>query len=218
MSRALLRSVLELRTPITRLPPSFLLPIRTAGARCLHQTSQIVDPVQQQLEAGIPLQPQAQKPSSSSPIAEAASNISSSSQPTTQPAKLHPSVRQLLPILAAQPGRYITIHIHGKPYLVTEGDSVRLPFKMPGVTPGDVLRLNRATNLGSRDYTLQGSPYVDERLFECRAVVIGTEAEPMRTLVKKKRRCRRKKTVHSKHRFTILRISELKVCDVNGLD
>ncbi|KAM7222615.1 aconitate hydratase [Rhypophila decipiens] len=217
MSRALLRSVLELRTPITRLPPSFLLPIRTAGARCLHQTSQIVDPVQQQLEASIPPQPLAQKPSSSSPIAEAASNISSQ-QSQTQPAKLHPSVRQLLPILAAQPGRYITIHIHGKPYLVTEGDSVRLPFKMPGVTPGDVLRLNRATNLGSRDYTLQGSPYVDERLFECRAVVIGTEAEPMRTLVKKKRRCRRKKTVHSKHRFTILRISELKVCDVNGLD
>ncbi|KAM7193719.1 aconitate hydratase [Rhypophila sp. PSN 637] len=216
MSRALLRSVLELRTPITRLPPSFLLPIRTAGARCLHQTSQIVDPVQQP-EASLPPQPQASSPKqTTSSIAEAASNISSS-QPT-QPAKLHPSVRQLLPILAAQPGRYITIHIHGKPYLVTEGDSVRLPFKMPGVTPGDVLRLNRATNLGSRDYTLQGSPYVDERLFECRAVVIGTEAEPMRTIVKKKRRCRRKKTVHSKHRFTILRISELKVCDVNGLD
>ncbi|KAM7190270.1 aconitate hydratase [Naviculisporaceae sp. PSN 640] len=215
MSRTLLRSVLELRTPITRLPPSFLLPIRTAGGvRSLHQTSQIVDPVQQQQpEAGLPQQTQQPKPSSSSsPIAAAASNISSAPKP------LHPSVKQLLPVLAAQPGRYITIHIHGKPYLVTQGDSVRLPFKMPNVQPGDVLRLNRAVNLGSRDYTLQGSPYVDERLFECRAVVTGVESEPMRTLIKKKRRCRRKKTVHSKHRFTILRISELKIRDVNELD
>jgi large subunit ribosomal protein L21 len=104
------------------------------------------------------------------------------------------------------------VHIHGRAYLVTEGDSVRLPFKMPGVVPGDVLRLNRASALGSRDFTLQGAPYVDERLFECRAVVTGTESEPMRIKIKKKRRCRRTKHVRSKHRYTMLRISELKVC------
>ncbi|EAQ89241.1 hypothetical protein CHGG_05860 [Chaetomium globosum CBS 148.51] len=127
------------------------------------------------------------------------------------PTPLSDSVRALLPALAAQPGHYITVHIHGRPYLVTAGDSVRLPFKMPGVSPGMVLRLNRATAVGSRDFTLRGAPYVDERLFECRAVVTGTEAEPMRTLVKKKRRCRRSKTVTSKHRFTTLRISELKI-------
>jgi large subunit ribosomal protein L21 len=82
---------------------------------------------------------------------------------------------------------------------------------MPGVQPGDVLRLDRATTLGSRDYTLKGSPYVDTRIFECRAVVVGTEAEPMRVLVKKKQRERRKTHVRSKHKYTILRISELKV-------
>jgi large subunit ribosomal protein L21 len=78
---------------------------------------------------------------------------------------------------------------------VTAGDQVRLPFKMPGVVPGDVLRLNRASALGSRDYTLKGAPFVDERLFECRAVILGTEAEPMRIKIKKKQRNRRKKTV-----------------------
>jgi large subunit ribosomal protein L21 len=82
---------------------------------------------------------------------------------------------------------------------------------MPGVMPGDVLRLNRATSLGSRDFTLKGAPYVDERLFECRATVIGTEAEPMRMKEKTKRRNRKVKTVKSKHKFTILRISDLKV-------
>ena len=114
--------------------------------------------------------------------------------------------------MAAQPAHYVTIHIHGRPYLVTEGDAVRLPFRMPGVEPGDVLRLNRASVVGSRDFTLKGEPYVDERLFECRAVVTGTEAEPMRVMIKKKRRCRRKKHVRSKHRYTMLRISELKIC------
>jgi large subunit ribosomal protein L21 len=88
---------------------------------------------------------------------------------------------------------------------------VRLPFHMPGVVPGDVLRLNRASLLGSRDYTLKGAPWVDERVFECRARVLGTEAEPMRCKVKTKRRNRRVKTVRSKHKYTILRVSELRV-------
>jgi len=82
---------------------------------------------------------------------------------------------------------------------------------MPGVVPGDVLRLNRASSLGSRDYTLKGTPYVDERLFECRARVMGVEAEPMRIKEKTKRRNRKIKTVRSKLKFTILRISDLKI-------
>lgn len=82
---------------------------------------------------------------------------------------------------------------------------------MPGVAPGDVLRLNRASELGSRDLTLRGAPYVDERLFACRAVVVGTESEPMRVMIKKKRRSRRMKRVFSKHRYTVLRVSELSV-------
>ncbi|KAK4507957.1 hypothetical protein PRZ48_001692 [Zasmidium cellare] len=178
------------------------------------------------------------------------------------------SLRELLPLLRSQGPHYITLHIHGKPYLVTQGDTLRLPFLMHGVGPGDVLRLNRALNLGSRDYTLKPpapapklkSPtastvsvldpttgslashsrvmptdalasssttiypphyiphiakgqhsYLDERLFVCRAVVMGVESEPMRTKEKTKRRQRHVKTVKSKHRFTILKIKELRV-------
>jgi large subunit ribosomal protein L21 len=130
----------------------------------------------------------------------------------------------MLPLLRAQPGgHYITLHIHGRPYLVTPGDEVRLPFLMPGVRPGDVLRLNRASVLGSRDLTLLPSgpgsrnpasgevAYVDERLYECRAVVAGVDSEPMRTKEKTKRRNRKVKTVKSKHRYTVLRISELRI-------
>jgi large subunit ribosomal protein L21 len=136
------------------------------------------------------------------------------SHPASPPAPIADSVRTLLPFLAAQPGHYITVHIHGFPYLVQQGDSIRLPFRMPGVLPGDVLRLNRASVIGSRDYTMKGAPHIDERAFECRATVLGSESEPLRIKVKTKRRQRRARRVKSKHRYTILRISELNINNV----
>lgn len=144
-------------------------------------------------------------------------------------------IREALPFLRAQPGHYITFHIHGKPYLVTPGDTVRLPFHMPGVVPGDVLRLNRASVLGSRDFTLKPTgggayaapnnnrpgahepAYIDERLYQLRAVVAGVESEPMREKKKTKRRNRKVKTVKTKLKYTVLRISELKITDPQDL-
>ncbi|KAF2459942.1 hypothetical protein BDY21DRAFT_267351, partial [Lineolata rhizophorae] len=103
---------------------------------------------------------------------------------------------------------YASVHLHGRPYLVTAGDVVRLPFRIRGVLPGDVLRLDCATHLGSRDYTGRFA-YLDPRLFVCRAVVLGMESEPMRVKEKTKRRQRKVRRLKSKHRYTILRISEL---------
>ena len=89
---------------------------------------------------------------------------------------------------------------------------------MPGVVPGDVLRLNRASAIGSRDYTLKGTPFVDERLFEARARVMGTESEPMRIKEKTKRRNRKVKTVRSKHKYTMLRVCEVRVRGLEELE
>lgn len=133
--------------------------------------------------------------------------------------------------------------------------------------PGDVLRFNRATVLGSRDWTLKAgrdsspttvspstpadtevdttpapivgntdslSPedlgvepversmvrskkaptYLDERLFTCRAVVMGVESEPMRVMEKTKQRQRHTKHVKSKHKYTVLKIREVSVNEV----
>ncbi|KAK4170140.1 ribosomal protein L21-like protein [Cladorrhinum sp. PSN259] len=197
MSRALLRSVLELRAPLspsTIITTPLLRASPTAAVRFFNQTTQ-------HIETPPPPPP---------PVAASIPPTPPQTQQTQNP--IDSSVRTLLPLLAAQPGgHYMTLHIHGQQYLVTQGDTLRLPFKMPGVAPGDVLRLNRASAIGSRDLTLKGAPYVDERLYECRAVVMGTESEPMRLKIKKKQRCRRKKTVKSKHRYTVLTISELKV-------
>lgn len=81
---------------------------------------------------------------------------------------------------------------------------------MPLVLPGDVLRLNCASVLGSREYTLKGAPYIDERLFICRVRVMGVESEPLRMKEKTKRRQRRVKKARSKHRYTILRVMEVR--------
>lgn len=198
MSRTLLRSVLELRPA----------PRPALATRCLSTT-----PTRRNA---------AEQPPAPSPAATATTA-------STTPHKLYPpekalhkpltdQVRALLPVLAAQPSHYATLHIHGNPYLVTPGDHVRLPFIMRGVAPGSVLRLTRASVLGSRDLTLRGTPYVDERLFECKATVLGVESEPMRVKVKSKKRQKRKRTVRSKHRFTMLSISELRVRGVDEID
>lgn len=198
MSRALLRSVLELRAPAPRLAPTFALPIRS---RAFNTTAPIVEPV-----------PKQHVNNATNPTdGEVRPLAFKKSHPGAPPTPIADSVKNLLPFLAAQPGHYITVHIHGFPYLVQEGDQIRLPFRMPGVLPGDVLRLNRASVIGSRDYTMKGAPHVDERVFECRATVLGTESEPLRIKIKKKRRSRRKRQAKSKHRYTILRVSELNI-------
>ncbi|CAG8984205.1 hypothetical protein HYALB_00004188 [Hymenoscyphus albidus] len=210
-SRAIRRSVLDAKiTSTPTFPPTFLLPF---GARYLQTTTQHIDPPPQGLDA--PKLPLKSTPEQTNSVTSIANHVRRSvplqPAPIAKPLALDPSITEMLPLLAAQPSHYITIHIHGKPYLVTAGDTVRLPFHMPGVVPGDVLRLNRAANLGSRDYTLKGAPYVDERLFECRARVMGTEAEPLRIKEKKKRRNRRINWVQTKLKFTILKIAEVKI-------
>lgn len=247
MSRSLFRSALELRHSASRLPPTFLLPIR---ARWISSTQQHIETAATTATtpqpSGPPLEASRAQQTSASIHAKAAVAAAAAAATTSQ--ALHPNtpkprapptqpppqptgpipqdVKDMLPLLRAQPGgHYITLHVHGRPYLVTPGDEVRLPFLMPGVRPGDVLRLNRASVLGSRDLTLIPSEvgpssrdlrsgevaYVDERLFECRAVVVGVDSEPMRLKEKTKRRNRKTKTVRSKHRYTVLRISELKI-------
>ena len=215
MSRALLRSIRELRPPTVHpLPPSFLLPLR---ARAFNTTHANIDPAPEE-DQHTPGS-QAASPDSrahSAPVVKAPPQPPTPDQLLKTP--LSDSVRQLLPLLKAQPAHYITAHIHGRPYLVTAGDELRLPFRMPGVQPGDVLRLNRAAVIASRDLTLKGAPYVDERLFECRATVLAHESMPLQIKIKRKRRNRKRKQAKSKQRYTVLRISELKINDVEGLE
>jgi large subunit ribosomal protein L21 len=212
LSRTVRKLVLDIRIPSSALPPTFLLPNR---ARYFNSTPQHVETPPDNFDASQLPASETSASASGLPLSKHAQSklakIPSPPPPPSKPLALSESIKELLPLLAVQPSHYISAHIHGKPYLVTPGDIVRLPFHMPGVVPGDILRLNRASAIGSRDFTLKGTPYVDERIFECRARVMGTEAEPMRIKEKTKRRNRKVKTVRSKHKYTILRIAELRV-------
>lgn len=259
LSRKRTRALLDSQWP---LPPSFLLPCAKSMTTLSHSTEagHVPPPL---LDAASQVSAERQQARPSQAEAALPSPPSQSSPPA-----LSASVRELLPVLQAQGPHYITAHLYDRPYLLTQGDILRLPFHLKGVQPGHVLRLNRASLLGSRDYTLKAaapapalkSPtmssvatidpttgprasestimpesgsavagrtvmaphfiphiakgkvsYLDERLFVCRAVVMGVESEPMRVVEKTKRRQRKVKRVKSKHRHTVLRIKEVRI-------
>lgn len=216
------------------LPPTFLLPLR----RQLTTVSSRVDNVE---EPGEPsrLQDRPNLRNRQSQSYNPAGTPTASYAPAThsqslQSWSLSDSVRAFLPLLRAQPPHYITINIYGRPFLVTQGDLLRLPFRIPGLRPGDVLRLNKATHIGSRDFTLRAPPpvrgevevrhqvakggYLDDRLFICRATVVAEESEPLRIMEKTKRRQRHVKHVKSKHRYTFLRISEVTLNSLEDIE
>lgn len=251
LSRTLRRTLLD---PKYHLPPTFLLPW-TAGYATLAEA--------QPISAHQPVAPLDTTPREQSSAAQLQSLLT-----PNQPVTISESVRQLLPALRAQRQIYVSIHIHGKAYLLTQGDTLRLPFLMKDVEPGDVLRLNRALYLGSRDFTIKPAAapqklkstntglqdlaqasdsaisivadvpngqdpvaphfvphiakgkhaYLDERLFVCRALVMGVESEPLRIKEKTKRRRRHVRQIRSKHRYTMLKIKELTIRSVDQLD
>ncbi|KAF2739240.1 hypothetical protein EJ04DRAFT_508951 [Polyplosphaeria fusca] len=222
------RALLEARST---LPPTYLLPFRANITTISHtlETDNVPDPLIQsghhiskdlkQKVQSHPIQPKvAPRPVPSIPKASANARKDEVSTEFTA------NMKSMLPLLHSQPPHYLTVHIHGRPYLLTAGDTLRLPFLMPNVKPGDVLRLNRVTHIGSRDYTLKAPEpvkgtrdapkkvfYLDERLFVCRAMVVGVEQEPLRIMEKTKRRQRHVKHVKSQHQYTVLKISEIGV-------
>ena len=168
LSRTLRKALLDAKP---QLPPTFLLPW-TAGLTTVSHTS---DSASQPPPSMAASRTQQHAESSSSPRSKPSNPSSKSSEPVSEPSEmpklptpgprsgaaspppLSTSVRELLPLLQTQKPHYITVQIHGKSYLVTQGDIIRLPFFMHGVEPGDILRLNRATHLGSRDFTLKAA-------------------------------------------------------------
>lgn len=159
LSRHVKRACLDTRWT---LPPNFLLPF-TATLSTVSHTTEASNAPQVLINSATKTSPDKtntiipsssqSSPSDALQLPSAASSSSSSS--TSTPITLSESIKTLLPALRAQGPHYITAHIYDRPYLLTAGDTLRLPFLMHGVNPGDILRLNRATALGSRDFTLK---------------------------------------------------------------
>lgn len=105
---------------------------------------------------------------------------------------------------------YAVFRIHNRPYLVTEGDKVILPFKMKQAEVGDILRLTDVITLGSRNFTLKDNP-IDPSLYNLKATVIEKTKRKFEIREVTKRRNRRVRHAKRKGDLTILRISKLEV-------
>lgn len=108
---------------------------------------------------------------------------------------------------------YAIAEIAGRPYLITQNDKVILN-RLKDVKVGDVLKLDKVRELGSKDYAIKGDPYVNEAFFDITATVIEHPKSKMIKIVKKKRRKNYKRTITHKQTHTVLRISKV---DVNPI-
>lgn len=106
---------------------------------------------------------------------------------------------------------YAIMKLHNLPYLVTKGDKVYLPYKLKNASIGDVLNITEVTTLGSPSYTLNAKEGIAPELFELKASVVEITREPVYQVVRKKQRCRRKKTFNVEPFQTVLMINELKL-------
>lgn len=106
---------------------------------------------------------------------------------------------------------YATVNIHNRPYLITEGDEVILPFRMKQAEVGDIIEFDNVTTLGSRNYTLHKDDGSIDQFVSIKGVVLEKTKKPMVVKEVTKRRNRHTKHTNIKHDLTMVRISELKL-------
>ncbi|AET40721.1 mitochondrial 54S ribosomal protein bL21m Ecym_6345 [Eremothecium cymbalariae DBVPG len=105
---------------------------------------------------------------------------------------------------------YAIFRIHNRPYLVTNGDKVILPYKIKDAEVGDILNLEDVTTIGSRNYKIVDYP-LDPSLYTIKATILEKTKRPISIREITKRRNRKVRHAVSKGDLTVLRISELKL-------
>lgn len=139
-------------------------------------------------------------------------NIATSSIPTTPPTSPTSANNAESPInlLRSQLRYYAVAEIKNRPYLITKNDIIVLD-RLKDVKLGDIIELNQIKELGSKDYSIQGQPYVSPEYFSIKATVIEQPKGKMVETFKKKRRKHFQRRYQFKPLHTLLRVSELEV-------
>lgn len=141
----------------------------------------------------------------------------SSSQPFNSFASFPPtpptSIQEALTLLRSQNNHYIIADLKGRSYLLTKNDILTLP-RLNDVQVGDRLELSLIREIGSRDFTLRGSPYIgsDETLpVSVYATVIEHKKAKMIDVTKFKKRKNYRRLLHHKQTHTVLRIGDIHI-------
>ncbi|KAJ2459697.1 hypothetical protein GGF42_001310 [Coemansia sp. RSA 2424] len=140
----------------------------------------------------------------------AASTVAATATAMSASAKWSAGSVDLVNRLREQQKYYATVVIKGRPFTVTQNDIIVMD-RIKELELGDSLALNQVTELGSRDYTIKGQPFVDCGLFKVEATVIEHPDGKLFTVTKKKRRTAHQKITYHRNRHTMLRVSAINV-------
>lgn len=110
-----------------------------------------------------------------------------------------------LALIHSQPLQYAVAAVAGRKYLLAPRDLLTVP-RLNDVAIGDVLELENIHELGSREYTLRGTPHLSLGVVKISATVVEHTKGKMEFIVKKKRRKGYKKTIQHKQTYTRLRV------------
>ena len=127
---------------------------------------------------------------------------------TTSPAV--GTTHDALSLIRSQPSSYIVASIVGKKYLLAPRDLLTVA-RLKDAKVGDRLALSDIHEVGSRDYTLRGSPTLPQGVVNVYATVVEHTKGAMERIVKFKRRKHYKKTVEHKQTYTRLRIGPIEL-------
>ena len=119
------------------------------------------------------------------------------------------STSQALALIRSQPNQYVIASIAGRKYLLASKDLLTVP-RLTDVRVGDVLSLSQIHEVGSREYTLRGSPDIPSNNVVVEATVVEHTKGKMEHIFKKKRRKGYERTIPHKQPYTRLRIGPIR--------
>ncbi len=117
-----------------------------------------------------------------------------------------------LALIRSQPSRYVVAAVAGRKYLLAPRDLLTVP-RLKDVQVGDVLSLSEIHEIGSREYTLRGSPTLPPGQVQVAATVVEHTKGNMEVIFKKKRRKGYQKTITHKQTYTRLRIGAIDIVE-----
>ncbi|ORZ40989.1 ribosomal protein L21-like protein [Catenaria anguillulae PL171] len=141
--------------------------------------------------------------SASTPPSPTNPNVGATSTPSPASAYLHR--------LATSGGPYYALlELKGRPFHLTKGDLLTVP-RLKDVPLGAELALDKVREIGSKEISLRGAPYVSPNVAQVKAVVVEHWLSAKRTTVKEKRRKGYKRTYGHRMHLTSLRVTEVAV-------
>ncbi|KAH9992780.1 ribosomal protein L21-like protein [Russula compacta] len=120
------------------------------------------------------------------------------------------STSNALALIRSQPNQYVIASIAGRKYLLAPKDLLTVP-RLNDARVGDVLSLSQIHEVGSREYTLRGTPVIPTSHVFVEATVVEHTKGKMEHIFKKKRRKGYERTIPHKQTYTRLRIGPIHV-------